>query len=245
MLPSPELWSPANRSLACSPEQTDTSTSPASPSSDVGSPAPTSPRPTGTPTTGRAALHRLRDWAVCDGKLKLPNTEVLWAQRQTLRERLRGARREFYPIHRDMSVEEQAKADEQIPGTTIMKVVFTQARFYEGVGDFLHLFSHCIMKTPNESVVEGMGSILDRHTHHSRASMDIQTCAQEAMIHWNGPLPHEAERFLTMSLNKFFGGKKWKFWHQDGRDRFAKAKVSTVLDRHMAERSKFPFLADS
>eukprot|EP00959_Pyramimonas_sp_CCMP1952_P405251 8493602-Pyramimonas_sp.AAC.1 len=124
-----------------------------------------------------------------------------------------------------------------------MQAVFTQARFYDGVGDFLYLFNHCVLKTPNESVVEGMGSVLDRHASPARGSLAAELYAKEATVHWNGPVTHEAESFLTKALNKHFDGKEWRFWHTYGRDRYYKAKVSTVLDRKLAEKSKFSFMS--
>ena len=102
-----------------------------------------------------------------------------------------------------------------------------------------------VTKTQNEAVTEGMGSVLDKHAEgHRHLSMDAYV--QEAFIHWNGPTTNECEGVLIAALNNLFKGKERNFTHTDTRDdsRAISRIVSKVVDRHLSQRSKFPFMGD-
>ena len=133
--------------------------------------------------------------------------------------------------------------DKRHSGTLIMKDVFTTPALRCGVGDFLYLFQHCALKTANEAVVEGMGSIVDRHADPRRGlSPDHYT--MEAVIHFNGPLMHEADDLLRAALDRFFNGKDWHFTQTSACGQAGVYSVqSKVLHGMSRERSKLSFLA--
>jgi hypothetical protein len=93
----------------------------------------------------------------------------------------------------------------------LQKDIFTNEKLYEGCEGWLHLYSHMVMKTTNESVVESMGSKLDMHGKSSR-HLTLRAISQETFIHWNGPVPHRARDFLVLALNQRFKGGPHK-WH--------------------------------
>ena len=62
----------------------------------------------------------------------------------------------------------------------------------------------------------------------------------EAIIVWNAPLQHEADHFLTESLNHFFGpGEKWHFHSVDPRIRPLASVISKVIDKLRKRVLKF------
>ena len=76
------------------------------------------------------------------------------------------------------------------PGTVVMKDLLTKARFHSNAGDWLFLFTNCILKTVNEAVVEGMCKIVHKHANPER-NLSIERFAMEAVIDWNGPSTHK------------------------------------------------------
>lgn len=67
-----------------------------------------------------------------------------------------------------------------------MKAVFTDKQFYSGVGGILSLIEQCVLKTHNEAVVEGMGSIVHRHADPQR-HLSLEAYNMEGFIDYNGP----------------------------------------------------------
>jgi hypothetical protein len=63
---------------------------------------------------------------------------------------------------------------------------FQQPALYDGITEFLHLLLCCICKTSCKSVVENMGSIVDRRACGS--SVSSNTLCNELVIWWQGPL---------------------------------------------------------
>ena len=66
------------------------------------------------------------------------------------------------------------------------------------------------------------------------------------MIHWNGPLLHEADKFLMEALDHKFTNddgeqQPWNFHSTDDRGRQAWT-VSAVADRLKKDKSKFSFM---
>ena len=95
-----------------------------------------------------------------------------------------------------------------------MEYMFTNPSFFanpnQPVRQWLYLFTHCILKSRNEAVVEGMGCVLDNHAAPGR-HLQMEQFTAEAMIHWNGPAAHQCENFLTLALNDYFGPTAWNF----------------------------------
>ena len=132
--------------------------------------------------------------------------DVLWAQHLLMRQKLVAAssqpslRYTSYTQNSNFTSAVQLQAD-----------VFTTSSLCEGCQAWLHLHSHMVMKTANESVVESMGSLLDRHSDPHR-HLDSISSSQEAFIHWNGPAIQKSRQFLIDSLHERFGGGPCK-WH--------------------------------
>jgi hypothetical protein len=72
----------------------------------------------------------------------------------------------------------------------------------------------------------------------------FRTCryANEARISWNAPLQHEADDFLTESLDYHFNGNKWHFYSVDQQNRPLVSFTSKVIDRLGKMMSKLSFM---
>ena len=97
----------------------------------------------------------------------------------------------------------------------------------------------------NEAVVEGMGSIVDRHATSQR-HLPQEKYVMESIIDWNGPTTNNCESFLTEALNLHFsqhnadrGKGEWHFTSTDSKSRFTKFVTSEVIDRLKKEESNF------
>ena len=64
-----------------------------------------------------------------------------------------------------------------------------------------------LCKTPNEAVVESIGSVLKKHMKLQTPGKQI-TCVSEMHIDWNGPVVSKTDNVLARSLNRKFGSKK-------------------------------------
>ena len=126
-------------------------------------------------------------------------------------------------------------------GTKIMKLIFIEPCFYDGIADWLYLFEHFALKSVSEAVVEGMGSKVDKFCD-ARRHLGIDGYAKGAMILWNAPVTHKCAPFLTAVANRIFKGKQWNFASTDQRHRYLKTDHGQVIDRLGSEHSKFPFL---
>ena len=85
-----------------------------------------------------------------------------------------------------------------------MKYLFTDKRLHSDVEDFVFLYNHMALKTANEAIIESMGCIVDLHASPQRHLKQLDY-SNEALIHWNGPRPHEAKHFLAAALDMHFG----------------------------------------
>jgi hypothetical protein len=67
--------------------------------------------------------------------------------------------------------------------------------------------------------------------------------ANEAIIVWNAPLPHQADPFLTECLDLHFReARKWHFWSIDKKNRPLVSLISKVIDRLMKRETKLEFM---
>ena len=79
----------------------------------------------------------------------------------------------------------------------------------------------------------------------SESSHCLRRYANEARISWNAPLQHEADDFLTESLDHHFKGKKWHFYSTDHQNRPLVSFTSKVIDRLGKTLSKLSFMKTS
>jgi hypothetical protein len=126
-------------------------------------------------------------------------------------------------------------------------LLFTQKELSNNLGDVLYVFPACALKTRNEAVVEGIGSVVNMHAS-SRRGMSAEMYEHEAFIHFNGPPLARADGLIKAALNDHFDGKPWHFNHTSvagQRSTNSMQGGSKVLRRHKGDVGKLPFLADA
>eukprot|EP00918_Siedleckia_nematoides_P025377 GHVU01054799.1.p1 GENE.GHVU01054799.1~~GHVU01054799.1.p1 ORF type:complete len:203 (-),score=30.07 GHVU01054799.1:561-1169(-) len=149
--------------------------------------------------TREAALEYIRTAATESG-CWMPEFPDLCQQHRILIERLgtaaatREYKKKWFILHNDGTINKPR------PGTAIMKDLFTAPAFYQGIEDLLYVFERCALKTSNEAVVEGLTSIVGRHAAADRNSA-VETISDEAFVHYNGPLLHEADSVIEQALD--------------------------------------------
>jgi hypothetical protein len=106
----------------------------------------------------------------------------------------------------------------------------------------LWVYNHCILKTGNEAVVEGMCKFIARQADSERG-LSMGRYAKEARIVWNVPLQHEADPFLTEALNHYFAKDgRWHFYSTDKTNRPLANYISKVIDKLKKRLSRFTFM---
>ena len=110
-------------------------------------------------------------------------------------------------------------------------------RVFSNKERFLGFALKVFCKTPNESVIESMGSIAELHTVPQR-NCDFKKFETELLIDWNGPNIPKSQRFVEQSLDRHFGSRKqWRF--KSGSSKFF---VSKVVDRITSQPSRLSFM---
>ena len=139
--------------------------------------------------------------------------------------------------HKD---QEAVNSLDQIKTYNSIKVlhgVCLQEKLYYGKQEFLNLALKLLCKTPNEAVVESMGSMLQKHMKTERNAAQ-SAFEGEMHIDWNGPVVAKADHLLNTSLDRKFGSRRrWHF--KTGSTRFY---TSEVVDRKKTEVSRLSFL---
>lgn len=148
-------------------------------------------------------------------------------------------------------------------GVVIRKSLFVTESLREGIGAFLHFYSHGVLKSKNEAVIEGMGSVLAVHTEGGR-HLGNNKYPKETFISYNGPPLHLADSLVQAALDIRFPPKDGKrAWHFDYTEKSVASNAgrrsgglkywmktgaaggpSDVLDRHYSEQAKLSFVAD-
>jgi len=169
----------------------------------------------------------------------------------------------------------QCKGEDRIclvqSGTIIQEHIWTLPRFSSQSPAFLWVYNHCMLKTSNEVVVEGICMFISKQAdsiseaypskamgvrQYKRFSFhflftllytklsSLHKYAYEAKIVWNGPLYHEGDEFLKECLDHYFGERNgWHFYNIDKKRRpLVSLFVSKVIDRLMKCVSKSPFM---
>ena len=205
----------------------------------------------------RESFEEIMDWVTSCNVIDhlIPEREELFEQLTVLKRRLQALAKT--PEFKQLWKTELEGAG---TGTAIMKYLFTDKRLYSDVEDFVFLYNHMALKTANEAIIESMGCIVDLHASPQRHLKQLDY-SNEALIHWNGPRPHEAKHFLAAALDMHFGTDKHgkqKPWHFTKSDRGARLfsvdrtskhqhrewKVSKVVDRLSQQNSRLSFMTD-
>eukprot|EP00854_Cymbomonas_tetramitiformis_P031735 gene31735-40003_t len=87
--------------------------------------------------------------------------------------------------------------------TVIMRDIFTVTELYEGVHDWLYAFTHAALNFQNEAVIEGQGSMIDRHADKTRG-LTQEKYVMESFVDYNGPVVSHEEFIISRALNKRF-----------------------------------------
>ena len=117
-----------------------------------------------------------------------------------------------------------------------MKIIhgICQNKFlYQGKEEFLSLALKVFCKTPNESVIESIGSVAELHTKPQR-NCNFKKFETELMLDWNGPNVKKSQSFVEKSMDRYFGSRRnWRF--KSGSSKFF---VSKVVERITTEPSR-------
>ena len=96
-------------------------------------------------------------------------------------------------------------------------------KYYSNQQLFISLALKLLCKTPNEAVVESLGSLLQKHMKPERSAKQ-NTFDSELHIDWNRPVISRADSQLERSLDRKFGSRKrWNF--KAGESKFFTSKV--------------------
>ena len=128
----------------------------------------------------------------------------------------------FYSCHRrfnikkvlkhnkDMHKGELTQFGDKVVKYSSIKIVHgicKEEQLFNDKKKILSLALKVFCKTPNESVVECIGSIAELHTKPQR-NCNFKRFETELLVDWNGPIIHKAQSFLEKSLDRHFGSRK-------------------------------------
>ena len=112
-----------------------------------------------------------------------------------------------------------------------------QEKLYNDKKQFWSLALKLLCKTPNESVIECIGSLAQLHSKPQRNNK-FKSFESELHVDWNGPNLPKAGPILEKALDRHFGSRKnWRF--KTGSSKFITSKV---VDRITRESSRLAFL---
>ena len=155
--------------------------------------------------------------------IRLPEPADMSAQYVSLRERIRCAPKDlmdqwYYPKREaaslsDSDFEDDGDADRgsaeaaalrprEVNHQKVFRAIMTESSLYEGAEDVIHLIQTCALKMANESVVESMGSPINKHAKDSLKTHDW--VSKEAHLAWCAPPAYtdEAESFISCVAEK-------------------------------------------
>ena len=119
----------------------------------------------------------------------------------------------------------------------VLHGICQQEKYYQDKQRFLSIALKLSCKTPNEYIVESMGSIVERHAAPQRNTR-FYKYKNEVMRDWNGPTLAKSKPLIARVLDRKYGARKnWHF--KTGSNKFA---ISKVLDRKLWESSALSFL---
>jgi hypothetical protein len=123
--------------------------------------------------------------------------------------------------------------------------MFTVPALHRDLEDILYVFTHLDLKIVNESVVEGMVSMISMHGDKSRGRLRQELTEIEALVHNNfPPLAHPgSEAIIREALNHRFDGGKWHFAQTHRPEKTLYSSRSKVLRRLDTAVAKHTFLA--
>ena len=124
--------------------------------------------------------------------------------------------------------------------------VFTDPNLSNGASHALQTIAKIFCSNPPESIVESMGSIIDKiccvrgGSKTSTNKRDVKDISDELKIHWNGPHISNCEKIVNQALEIHFKGGPWHFMTFDVRSKLH--RVSKVVDKINATKPKLSFM---
>ena len=109
--------------------------------------------------------------------------------------------------------------------------------YYSGCENILNLALACFIKSPNESIVESVGSVINQHGKKSRSSMKNENLDSELFIAWNGPeeMSSQANDLIERAIKKHFKDKPLHFYSMEQAKSFYQ---STTVTNHLKKPSR-------
>ena len=143
----------------------------------------------------------------------------------------------FNSSHGDLEDVQFGDKLKQFSSMKVLHGVCQFSKYFQNMQMFIQLALKLACKTPNEAVVESVGSMLNKHMRADRPGSQISFDC-EMHIDWNGPVVSKANTLLERALdNKFGSRKRWNF--KSGNSKFY---VSKVVDRKKLEHSPLSFI---
>lgn len=124
--------------------------------------------------------------------------------------------------------------------------VYSARNLYVGAEHVLSTIAKIVCSSPPESIVESMGSIIEKirqvrgSSKTSTNREDVDDISDELIVHWNGPPINQCDSIVRQALNLHFKGACWHFTARDVRARMH--KVSLVVDRVNKTESPLTFM---
>ncbi len=124
--------------------------------------------------------------------------------------------------------------------------IYSVNNLYVGAEHILSEIAKIICSSPPESIVESMGSVIEKirqvrgGSKTSTNRKDVQDINDELVIHWNGPPINKCESIVRQALNIHFKGSRWHFIAKDVRAQLH--RVSVVVDRINKTQSTLTFM---
>ena len=120
-------------------------------------------------------LKHILQWMSKGGVPDVPHIDVAYAQAKLLADLMKtdivdfysGCARPEHACHRWHCMAEDGTYSTR-SGTIIQKHLWTKPRFYSQCPAYLWVYNHCILKTTNEAVVEGMCKFISNQADSTR-----------------------------------------------------------------------------
>ena len=86
--------------------------------------------------------------------------------------------------------------------------------FFLGCENILHFALCCFIKSPVESIVESVGSTINRHGNKHRASLTLNSLTDEINVAWNGPeeFSADAKAIIKNAIHSYFHNSSIHFY---------------------------------
>ena len=66
-------------------------------------------------------------------------------------------------------------------------MICTRPYNFSGLQEIIHFALCCFVNAPIETIVEAVGSVINKHGSKARSSMKPSTIADEIFVSWNAP----------------------------------------------------------